>query len=413
VLWEVEEKKMADTAATAIALPSSKDGICPPCSVTMSSSHMLSDESMQIDDDDSSSSSSSSSSSDLARLLKALACDYCKFWVHPQCDGLTDEQYALALEGKLLELRDGYMCMSCRPSLTLKFLREKLEPLDQLYLFAEPVTDEQAPTYRDIVTEPVDLLTMSQRATRGEYRSFQMLRRDAELMVHNALLFNKNGDRCWREARRFFKSLTKLFSEELPKTTPSEWGAGITAGIQKELLQKRMAKQATAAVVLEGSADELQQQLNSSNSTNALGVVNGASSSLSEKDGGAIGAGSSSSVSLAEKIAGPNDKNSHLSGELSLAQPVLDGQQSEDMLLDLETYVRKDMIVGDMLSHPPCPPGRLRFLDSHLLLRFEANISRTIACGYYLALPHLRQSLRSPPYKAYNDTTHGLRGNHL
>ena len=82
---------------------------------------------------------------------------------------------------------------------------------------------------------------MSQKAHRGEYMSFQMVRRDAELMVHNALLFNKHGDRCWKEARRFYKSITKLFTEEAPRTAPSEFGQGTQLSIEKEGAQDLVA----------------------------------------------------------------------------------------------------------------------------------------------------------------------------
>jgi hypothetical protein len=59
-----------------------------------------------------------------------------------------------------------------------------------------PQTEEQAPTYRDIVTQPMDLRTMKTFAEQGRYKSFQMLRHDVELMAHNALAFNSSGDRC-------------------------------------------------------------------------------------------------------------------------------------------------------------------------------------------------------------------------
>jgi len=100
----------------------------------------------------------------------------------------------------------------------------KLVTQDQLQLFAEPVTDSQAPTYRDIVAHPVDLETMGQGAGAGMYKSFQMLRHDTELMCHNALLFNSSGDKYFKEARRFFREATLLFELHAPRTLPSTWG---------------------------------------------------------------------------------------------------------------------------------------------------------------------------------------------
>jgi len=59
-----------------------------------------------------------------------------------------------------------------------------------MYLFAEPVTEEIAPTYFEVIRRPMDLTTMWKKLERGEYRNTQAVRDDLELMARNAIVFN-------------------------------------------------------------------------------------------------------------------------------------------------------------------------------------------------------------------------------
>lgn len=97
--------------------------------------------------------------------------------MHPQCDGFSQEDYALLVKDELPVLRDGFLCPCCRPSM-VKLMIDKLEELDTIFFFAEPVTDEQAPTYRDRIAHPIDLSTISKVCT---LRSLNLLSFDMSL----------------------------------------------------------------------------------------------------------------------------------------------------------------------------------------------------------------------------------------
>ncbi len=53
----------------------------------------------------------------------------------------------------------------CRVDLCLRFI-EDLSKLDDLYLFAEPVTEAVASNYFDIIRSPMDLMTIRGRNER-------------------------------------------------------------------------------------------------------------------------------------------------------------------------------------------------------------------------------------------------------
>jgi len=79
----------------------------------------------------------------VAEAASAIACDQCSFWVHPHCDGLSEETYLRIARDEEPSLRDGFLCPICRPPLVGAVLT-KLEALDQLMLFAEPVVSAAA-----------------------------------------------------------------------------------------------------------------------------------------------------------------------------------------------------------------------------------------------------------------------------
>jgi len=99
-----------------------------------------------------------------------------------------------------------------------------LKGFDKIKVFAMPVTEDVAANYFDIVRNPMDLQTMSIKASdfcmcyfpaciirvhitqagRGQYKSLQLLRQDFELMCMNAIEFNKPGDEYWKAAAAFF-----------------------------------------------------------------------------------------------------------------------------------------------------------------------------------------------------------------
>ena len=141
-------------------------------------------------------------------------CDACRLWTHARCEGLNHEDCDAIANDTHPLLGRQFLCQSgCAVKKTTTIVN-KLRACDKLGLFALPITEQMAPTYREVVRSPMDLETMHSKAQRGTYRSTQAVRNDMELMSLNAIRFNRTGDKIWKEARRFFDEASQLFEEE-------------------------------------------------------------------------------------------------------------------------------------------------------------------------------------------------------
>lgn len=97
--------------------------------------------------------------------VNTMGCDLCNFWVHAKCEGvMSDEEYGMIEAGTHPTWGGGvkYACPVCRAQLQRQCLR-KLDELDIGRIFAEPVTIEIAPTYFDVIKEPMDMQTMREK----------------------------------------------------------------------------------------------------------------------------------------------------------------------------------------------------------------------------------------------------------
>jgi hypothetical protein len=119
-----------------------------------------------------------------------LVCDSCNVWVHAGCSGMTEEEYEITSNGDHPIYSKEYFCrMCCR-----KRCHELIQALcdeDRKSLFASPVSDRIVPNYYDIIKEPMDLQTMREKADKDEYLNYAWVREMFELMVFNALTFNR------------------------------------------------------------------------------------------------------------------------------------------------------------------------------------------------------------------------------
>ncbi|KAI0086056.1 hypothetical protein BDY19DRAFT_895580 [Irpex rosettiformis] len=91
----------------------------------------------------------------------------------------------------------------------LKPLKEVLAKLivqikkkDDYAFFLEPVNPAQVPGYADIVQNPMDFGTISQKVSKGRYRSLEEFGNDVRLVTGNAKLFNPPGTIYHSEAER-------------------------------------------------------------------------------------------------------------------------------------------------------------------------------------------------------------------
>ena len=119
-----------------------------------------------------------------------LVCDSCNTWVHAGCSGMTDEEYETTSDGDHPIYSKEYFCrMCCRKR--CKELIEALHEEDRKSLFSKPVSDRIVPNYYDMIKEPMDLQTMLKKAEKDEYLNYAWVREMFELMVLNALTFNR------------------------------------------------------------------------------------------------------------------------------------------------------------------------------------------------------------------------------
>ena len=130
-------------------------------------------------------------------------CNECSRWVHAKCESINQAAFeAIGNESHPIWGCE-YLCPMCRYNVCNSLLTE-LEDHDIYGLFAEPVTEDVAPGYSEIIRNPMDLTTMKSKLNSGVYKSVNTLRQDFELICDNALKFNKHGDKYWKATLVFF-----------------------------------------------------------------------------------------------------------------------------------------------------------------------------------------------------------------
>ncbi|KAL3842091.1 hypothetical protein ACJMK2_020155 [Sinanodonta woodiana] len=86
--------------------------------------------------------------------------------------------------------------------------------------FLEPVTEEQAPGYHDVIKRPMDLSKIETKANRREYKSRKHFYNDFCLMFNNCRRFNGPKSDFTQMARSIERSLGKYFKKYLPNDIP-------------------------------------------------------------------------------------------------------------------------------------------------------------------------------------------------
>jgi len=83
----------------------------------------------------------------------------------------------------------------------ISILIEKIWDRDYDDLFKYPVTDEEAPGYSDMISNPMDLSTMKKKNEAGAYSTWEELAMDIQLMFKNALKYNSKGSDVWKSTK--------------------------------------------------------------------------------------------------------------------------------------------------------------------------------------------------------------------
>jgi hypothetical protein len=85
---------------------------------------------------------------------KMVCCSECDRWVHASCEGIDDAQYKNIGKGTHPVWGAEYLCPPCRISLAER-VADLLATLDASGLFAEPVSEDYAANYYDIIRNPM------------------------------------------------------------------------------------------------------------------------------------------------------------------------------------------------------------------------------------------------------------------
>lgn len=162
-----------------------------------------------------------------------LACDSCSLWVHAGCANLSREEYELTNQGKHPVYSKEFLCRTCCKKRCISIITA-LQNEDDLLLFAVPVTEDVAPTYSDTIKNPMDLQTMMHRAQTESYFNYNWVRESFELIVLNALRFNRSYSKYWNEAKRYHEiCMQKVFPKLAKAASP---------GMYTDLLKEEYVK---------------------------------------------------------------------------------------------------------------------------------------------------------------------------
>eukprot|EP00980_Cylindrotheca_fusiformis_P028446 scaffold22599_cov139-Cylindrotheca_fusiformis.AAC.37 len=148
-----------------------------------------------------------------------LTCDNCKLWVHAGCAGLDEDEYDITSNGDHEIYSKEFLCRVCCRQRCLDII-QGLQREDSMFLFAEPVSEKVAPNYLDVIKQPMDLQTMFVRAQGESYKNYAWVREMFELMVLNALTFNRPHTAFWKEAKRFHKACLDNVFKTIGRAAP-------------------------------------------------------------------------------------------------------------------------------------------------------------------------------------------------
>mmetsp|Transcript_10716 Transcript_10716/g.16240 ORF Transcript_10716/g.16240 Transcript_10716/m.16240 type:complete len:433 (+) Transcript_10716:87-1385(+) len=105
----------------------------------------------------------------------------------------------------------------------LRSIFDKIKAHSDAWPFSEPVSDDQAPGYSEIVTNPIDLSTINSRlreqcraSNDGQvyYRTKEILRADLLRMAKNCKLYNPPGSEYYECADRLEAFILELFDQD-------------------------------------------------------------------------------------------------------------------------------------------------------------------------------------------------------
>ena len=139
-------------------------------------------------------------------------CTRCSRWVHIACDPSA----SAFDQDKLSKQSVQYHCPDCvkrEQAKEMEHILDSLRTLDRSNYFLNPVTDEQAPDYRDTIKTPMDFTTIYNRIHSLSYTELEQFKYDLNLVWRNAKDYNPAGSSIHRQAVRLQGKSMELLEE--------------------------------------------------------------------------------------------------------------------------------------------------------------------------------------------------------
>lgn len=115
--------------------------------------------------------------------------------------------------------------------------------LDKTGIFAQPVNKALVPDYYDIIKQPMDLQTMGEKVERHEYLTVTDFTDDLDLLINNAMRYNKQDSLVFKAAVRVRTASGPIIAELEP--------------LARVRSQESVLQDATAALLTEPTVNEL------------------------------------------------------------------------------------------------------------------------------------------------------------
>ncbi|KAF5362396.1 hypothetical protein D9756_002180 [Leucocoprinus leucothites] len=94
----------------------------------------------------------------------------------------------------------------------MRHVLDRIVSLDKQEFFKNPVSRQVVPDYYDIVKKPMCWIMIETKLDRHEYWDVQAFKDDVDLVINNALLYNKSDSAVYRAASRLKKNAPPLYA---------------------------------------------------------------------------------------------------------------------------------------------------------------------------------------------------------
>ena len=118
--------------------------------------------------------------------------------------------------------------------------------------FKRPVTDKEAPDYKEVIANPMDFATLKQRIVAGDVQEAALLVSDLNLIFDNAMVYNGKGTDYYRMAH----TLKEIVRVQHANYVAKGGGKAVPAA------EEAVKKEAVAEAALEASEALIEQYEN-------------------------------------------------------------------------------------------------------------------------------------------------------